>query len=475
MSDKDDPFGLMNDAGRTRIRPAGRRESGAAPTAHGPGSASPYTTGSGPAYAPPPPAYGEPRDSGVRVRHARAHPNPLVAAFAALLEFAPELERAASPASPETLRVRLLDNLIDGRDSAVARGVPLARADQAAWFVAALIDDLAINTPWGGQSDWPRAPLVVSLAGDVDPGTRFFERLSELQRYPDRDPEMLELAHTCLALGFRGRFRFEGPQAQGGLVQALTSTVRLLRNPDAERAPLSPHWTGVAAPDEPRRFAVPLWTIGLLALAVVAGVYVALGIRLSGKGEQLYTLAGVLPPSERAEVFRPLRSTDEVEAPPEIVIEPVVIELLPEFQQAAPPDVAAALSGREDVSLAVLVVRGSDPEVFRSAKADLNSIYEPLVASFAAVILANIDVIGGIAVIGHTDSVPVQRSNPFASNQGLSEARAGTIAAALVAGGVPSELIRSEGRAATEPVGDNATREGRALNRRVEIRIQKKL
>ena len=65
-----------------------------------------------------------------------------------------ELESATAPSDPETLRTRLLDGLVSARDGAVARGVPLARADAAAWAVAALLDDLALNTPWGGTSAW---------------------------------------------------------------------------------------------------------------------------------------------------------------------------------------------------------------------------------------------------------------------------------------------------------------------------------
>jgi type VI secretion system protein ImpK len=412
-------------------------------------------------------------------RQARAHPNPLVAAFAPLLEIAPELERATAPASAASLRVRLYDNLIQARDAVVGRGVALTRADQAAWFVAALIDDLAMNTPWGGHSDWPRQPLVVSLAGDVDAGSRFFERLAEYQRYPERDPEMLELAHICLGLGFRGRFRVEGPQAQGALLQARTTSARLLRDADADRSALSPNWEGVNAPDTPRRFAVPLWTIGLATVAVVAAIHTGLGVRLSQKGEALYTLAMALPPPERAEVFRPVRESAPDDAPvPEEApapIQPVVLEMLPLFQQAAPPNLASALTGREDVSLSVLVIRGTDPEVFRSARADVNEEYLPLIESIARTIVENGEVIGGVTVIGHTDSVPVQASNPFQSNQGLSEARAQTIARLLAEAGVPYELLRAEGRADTEPVADNATREGRAQNRRVEIRIEKRL
>lgn len=125
--------------------------------------------------------------------------------------------------------------------------------------------------------------------------------------------------------------------------------------------------------------------------------------------------------------------------------------------------------------MVVLVVQGANPEVFRSAKADLRDEYQPLIAAIAQVILENAEVIGRVTVVGHTDSVPVQASNPFESNQGLSEARAATIAKLLVAAGVPADQVVSEGRADTQPVGDNATKEGRAQNRRIEIKIEKRL
>ncbi|WP_245523662.1 type IVB secretion system protein IcmH/DotU, partial [Mesorhizobium sp. M8A.F.Ca.ET.167.01.1.1] len=115
-----------------------------------------------------------------------------------------------APENPEVLRTRLLDALLRARDAAMAAGSALERADQAAWAVAALLDDLALNTPWGGASAWPRQPLVVMLRGDVDAGTQFFTRLDELERHPNRDREMLELQYYCLALGFRGKYRVPG-------------------------------------------------------------------------------------------------------------------------------------------------------------------------------------------------------------------------------------------------------------------------
>lgn len=369
--------------------------------------------------------------------------------------------------------MRLQNTLIDARDGAVGMGIPLTRANQAAWFVAALLDDIALNTPWGGHSDWPRQPLVVGLSGEVDAGTRFFQHLDELTRHANRDPDLLELAYLCLGLGFRGKFRPQGATGEAALLALRTQIARQLRNADVQSAPLSPHWQGVAAPDERRRFVVPLWTVAVAAIAIIAAIYTGLALQLSAKSGQLFDIAGRLPPAERAAIFRPLR--ENVTAPPAITVDPVSFELLPLFAAKAPPETISALKGREDVSLTILVVQGTNPELFRSAKADLNADYLPLVASIAQVISENADVIGGITVAGYTDSVPVQRNNPFQTNQGLSDARAATFARLLIEAGIPSETISSEGRADSDPIGDNATKEGRAQNRRIEIKIEKRL
>lgn len=455
---KDDPFGLENDAGRTRIRPVRKRDQPQQPAPREP--------------APGGRGYGAHSAAPVRLREGRVNDNPLINAFSILLGMAPELESADAPENPDVLRERLLDNLTYARDNAVSQGVPLSRADQGAWFVAALLDDIAINTPWGGASGWPSLPLVVSLYGNVDAGERFFDLAEDLMRFPERDPELLELVYMCLSLGFRGKHRPAGAGGEAALTQIRNQMARLLRDRDAEDKPLSPHWQGVVAEDEDRAFVVPLWSIALLAIALITAVYVGLSIRLTNRGEQLYTLANVLPPPTRAEIFRPVIEQPDT---PKITVNPVLFELLPLFAEAAPKDTATALTGREDVSIAVVVVQSTQPEVFRSAKADVNATYGELIASIARVITENQEFIGQVKVIGHTDSVPVQRSNPFQSNQGLSEARAKTIAQLLVAGGVPEALVSSEGKAATEPIGDNKTREGRARNRRVEIILQKKI
>lgn len=459
MADQNDPFGL-GDPGRTRIRPPGAGQPQPAAPSQATWPQASWPQASWPPAGPAP-----------RARQGRLHPNPLVTAQATLLELAPELERAETPAQPEALRAHLHGVLIQGRDASVAAGVALSRADQGAWFVAALLDDLALNTPWGGQSDWPRQPLVTQLSGEVDAGTRFFDRLDALMRNPVAERDLLELAWLCLCLGFRGKYRVQGGAGTGALLALRAQIARLLRDPEREAAPLAPHGAGVAAPDTPRRFAVPLWTLWLGALALVLAIHTALSVQLSGKAESLIPQAGGLPPPDRAALFRPLRQTG---APvPELAAD-VIDPLLPAFTDALPAALRPAMAGRETSALVVLVVQSGNPEVFRSAKVSLNPAYAPLIAAIGRTIVAQAHRIGGVTVSGHTDNVPVQRSNPFASNQGLSEARAETVAQALAAAGVPPGLIRAEGRADTQPVADNASRDGRARNRRIEIRIEKR-
>ncbi|WP_295530135.1 OmpA family protein [Novosphingobium sp. Chol11] len=71
-----------------------------------------------------------------------------------------------------------------------------------------------------------------------------------------------------------------------------------------------------------------------------------------------------------------------------------------------------------------------------------------------------------IDVYGHTDS-----TGSDAYNQTLSENRARAVADYLVSRGVSAQRVRSQGYGETQPVASNATDEGRAANRRVEIKI----
>lgn len=71
-----------------------------------------------------------------------------------------------------------------------------------------------------------------------------------------------------------------------------------------------------------------------------------------------------------------------------------------------------------------------------------------------------------VDVYGHTDS-----TGSDSYNQGLSERRAVSVADYLVARGVKSARIGTRGFGRTQPIASNETEDGRAANRRVEVKI----
>lgn len=71
-----------------------------------------------------------------------------------------------------------------------------------------------------------------------------------------------------------------------------------------------------------------------------------------------------------------------------------------------------------------------------------------------------------VDVLGHTDS-----TGSAAANVALSQKRAESVARQLRAKGVSAARIATRGYGASHPISDNVTEAGRAMNRRVEIKL----
>ncbi|SIR96587.1 Outer membrane protein OmpA [Aquipseudomonas alcaligenes] len=72
-----------------------------------------------------------------------------------------------------------------------------------------------------------------------------------------------------------------------------------------------------------------------------------------------------------------------------------------------------------------------------------------------------------IEIVGHTDS-----TGNHAYNMGLSQRRAQSVANYLTAQGVDASRLSTRGAGPDQPVASNATAEGRAQNRRVEVTLR---
>jgi len=115
-----------------------------------------------------------------------------------------------------------------------------------------------------------------------------------------------------------------------------------------------------------------------------------------------------------------------------------------------------------------LVVTLSGSVLFRSAESNLLSSAQVKLDQVAKALLAVRA--RNLIIEGHTDS---QGSESY--NQGLSQRRADAVRDYLVRQGYPADRIQSRGRGKGSPIADNASPEGRANNRRVEIVIEREV
>jgi len=99
---------------------------------------------------------------------------------------------------------------------------------------------------------------------------------------------------------------------------------------------------------------------------------------------------------------------------------------------------------------------------FDTGKSDLRPEGKAAVAEIVAALKSSPAL--KVSIEGHTDNVGTP-----AANKALSEKRAQSVMAAVVAGGVDAKRLAAAGFGQEKPIADNRSEEGRAKNRRVEL------
>jgi type VI secretion system protein ImpK len=296
--------------------------------------------------------------------------------------------------------------------------------------------------------------MARSFHNDTSGGERFFQLLDHFERDPESYGEVIELFYLCLSLGFQGRFRIL-PQGAADLATIRGRLYRLIRRRRGETAAeLSPHWRGVAAPHRRLGSRIPLWVIGLSAIALLVLMFVGFRLALGYDSDALFAnLAGV------PKIVQPRLQAVAVPPPPA----PPAPHRVAGFLE---PEIREGLVTVQETGQQVLVrLRGT--ALFKPGSATLEPRFLAVIDRIGAALR---DEPGPVTVIGHTDNQAIHTLE-FPSNYELSLARATAVRAQLAQALGSRDRMAVDGRADSEPLEDNATQQGREANRRVEILV----
>lgn len=450
---REDPFAEPGDADRTVIRPnPGGRLGPVAPLPfETPAVAEPQ-----PAPAPQPqPAQGGGAAAGETLAAAMTGLNRLNAAAATLFALVSRIRNRAQHPDPDALRRSVMAEIRAFESRALQAGIDPRQVKVARYAICATLDDVVLNTPWGGTSVWAQQSMVGTFHRETVGGDRFYDLLARLEQDPANNIELLEFLYMCLSLGFEGRLRVDPGGAEKHL-EIRAGLARLIRAQRGEvEHELSPHWQGIDRPHRPLSLWRPVW-IAVAGLATVLlttflGLSWTLSNATGGLTGQIAAIAGgpkvtldrPAPPVAPA----PLDET-QLNRVKGFLAEEIDEGLVTVFQDANTITVRLAGSG-----------------MFASGAATLKEEFDvPLDRVTAALDETQ----GPIIVAGHSDNVPI-RSARFPSNLALSLARAESVMQRIAEDLDDPSRLKAEGRADREPIAPNDTAEGRAQNRRIEI------
>lgn len=459
MSDND-PFAEPDDTDKTVIKPnpGGRRTQASPPQAPAASANVPPVEQGSAAFGVPTASARTPepmRTSSPQTKMAMTGMNQLTACASTLFSLISRIRNRAQHMDPDKLRQSVVAEVRGFENRALQAGIPAQTVKVARYALCATLDDVVLNTPWGGQSSWGLQSMVGTFHRETVGGDRFYDLLARLEKEPGQNIDMLEFLYMCMSLGFEGRLRVE----QGGSEKHLQIRAALARIIRAQRGPLehdlSPNWEGLKKPFK----ALSAWRLVWIAAGVTAALltaqFLGLSYALSNSTERVIGQLSIIDSGPVAQLLRrappppPVFSGDEqlkkVEGFLQKEIDEGVVEV---FQKGN-----------------TLIIRIKGAGMFGSGS---DNLQKGFVEPVDRVAKALNDESGPVIIVGHSDNVPI-RSSRFPSNMHLSLARAKSVMSGMAKALDDPSRLTAEGRADKQPIADNSTREGRAQNRRIEV------
>ncbi len=179
--------------------------------------------------------------------------------------------------SPETIHERLCSFIEAMREKARELGMPQRDADDIAYAIVALADEIAMGKPEPLRGFWMNRLLQLQFFNESLAGEGFFTRLQQIRR-DGRRQDVLRVYYQCLLFGLQGKYTIRGGELE---LMKMIDTLR----PEVERTIEVPEVLSPAGepPDEPLvrpgQRNLFLW-IALGVFAVAIAVFIGLRVNL---------------------------------------------------------------------------------------------------------------------------------------------------------------------------------------------------
>lgn len=381
--------------------------------------------------------------------------NRLNACAAPLFSLISRIRNRAQHLDPDKLRQSVIAEVRAFENRTLQAGIPAQDVKVARYALCAVLDDVVLNTPWGGQSSWGLQSMVGTFHRETVGGDRFYDLLARLEKDPTNNLDLLEFIYMCLSLGFEGRLRVESGGAEKHL-QIRNSLARIIRTQrGAVEWDLSVNWKGLDKPFRP----LSAWRLVWIALAVtgvlLAGQYTGLSLALANQTENLTGRLSAIDTGPPATLER------RAPPPPPTPQNDDKVEKIESFLQEEMEDGIVEVFEEGNV----LTIRLAGSGMFGSGS---DQVKERFLEPIGRISDALTEESGNVIITGHSDNIPISSSR-FQSNMHLSLARAKAVMEIMAETLEDPSRLSAEGRADSEPIADNDTSEGRAANRRIEV------
>ncbi|SNY43050.1 type VI secretion system protein ImpK [Arsukibacterium tuosuense] len=375
--------------------------------------------------------------------------NVLVDEAAVLFSLVAPIRSTASHTDVNGLKKQCVNLITQYEQRLRSKGIAAEVIEQARYTLCCFIDEIVLNTSWGGNSDWATESLLSTFHNETFGGEYFFTLLENAINHSGHNLMLLELQYLCLSFGFVGKMRVEdrGFEKLELIKDRAYKSIRSQRGEPARE--LSPKWQSDVVQSGALETKLPLWVLCSVVAALLLGVYMYLNYQVNNYSDQVHRDLNAL-----------------VSWQPDTVsgqsgqIHQQAVRLQQLLQTEIRRDMLQVIELPDRVRIRVGL-----HHLFTPGGVAINESFQPVISKIARA-LEGTD--GRILITGFTDDLPIFTSK-YPSNWHLSLARANAMADTLASGGQLHGRLWPEGRGEADPIAPNDSAENRALNRRVEI------